>query len=339
MIIFKYPSVTNKLIKQSLRGKQKFEKWMKPTLKPNEYYKLKESMLTNKVLPRDGNETYREDAYRMTNWLTINLLEKRAKHDTSCMAELEKIKLLVDIDKNEHLSLYSREKGDYGIKQGTNIKVIAPVCPDYSHVKTDNGYRYTFEGVNGGIGVVARKAIQNINNIKKIGLGLRNLNIEHKILVGDFEATQQNLSALKMSENEFSEKAKSSCEKIQMEGGISSSLFTSITGGLEGWRAMLEAIKAREGVMNYDDLKEKYPTINHDSILISRIPLYAKWHKQNANFKELFFDQVMEYITMGHAIRNYYGENCILLASDHRAMRPYYNAGTALTVVSGSAKY
>ena len=45
---------------------------------------------------------------------------------------------------------------------------IAPVCPDYSHVKTaDGNYRYTFEGIGNGIGLVASKAISNAEILMK----------------------------------------------------------------------------------------------------------------------------------------------------------------------------
>ena len=42
--------------------------------------------------------------------------------------------------------------------------VIVPVCPDYSH----NGWRYTFEGLNGGVSLVTQKHLEFLLAVKEI---------------------------------------------------------------------------------------------------------------------------------------------------------------------------
>ena len=42
------------------------------------------------------------------------------------------------------------------------------------------------------------------------------------------------------------------------------------------------------------------------------------------DFKKIFVEQVIEYMLMGKMITDRYGSSAYLLASDHRAMRPYY---------------
>ena len=69
------------------------------------------------------------------------------------------------------------------------------------------------------------------------------------------------------------------------------------------------------------------PFINHKSIFLSRLELYKKWSSSNEHMTNIFVNQISEYILMGSLIESYYKPS-ILLASDHKAMLPYYGAFT-----------
>ena len=92
-------------------------------------------------------------------------------------------------------------------------------------------------------------------------------------------------------------------------------------------------------INKYEDLKVFAPYINHDKNLISRLPLYKKWFGYDKNYKQIFFNQCLEYIAMGYIIKNYYKKNCLILASDHKAMRPYYNLLANINLIASSASY
>ena len=79
--------------------------------------------------------------------------------------------------------------------------------------------------------------------------------------------------------------------------------------------------------------------INHDKNLISRIPLYTKWYPNFSDYSQIFFDQCLEYMLMGYLIENYYGKDIFLLASDHKAMRPYYGLMSSISIISSSIQY
>ena len=92
-------------------------------------------------------------------------------------------------------------------------------------------------------------------------------------------------------------------------------------------------------INTYEDLKIFAPNINHDKNLISRLPLYKKWFGENKLYKEIFFEQCLEYMLMGYLIFNYYGKRSLILASDHKAMRPYYSLAANINLISSSANY
>ena len=219
---------------------------------------------------------------------------------------------------------------------------IAPVCPDYSHVKTaDGNYRYTFEGIGNGIGLVASKAISNAEILMKTFQDspriLRNIDI--KFLVGDFEAKERNLNSLGINYDSFIKKIEGSIFAINNTTRFSAIKFTDLCGGLPNWVAGENMIKLSNRIENFDDLINVMPSINHKNILISRIPLYRRWFSGYSDFKNIFVEQVIEYMLMGKIISEYYGSSTFLLASDHRAMRPYYTSASKINLVGSSTSY
>ena len=219
------------------------------------------------------------------------------------------------------------------------IEIIAPVCPDYSYEKTSDGkYRYTFEKINNGISLVAQKAIENCQYIKS-NFDLIDLQINISILLGDFEANQSNLSHLNETKESFLKKLNKSALEIKSQSNFNSEFFTKLCGGIEGWKNLIQMIKNDYELNSYSDLKNSYPMINHDRNLISRIPLYTKWYPAFNDYSEIFYNQCLEYMLMGYLIENYYGNNVFLLASDHKAMRPYYGLLSNISIISSSADY
>ncbi|AIQ95519.1 hypothetical protein EW14_1508 [Prochlorococcus sp. MIT 0604] len=265
----------------------------------------------------------------------------------SKIIENEKFKLLLDIFsfriiEDDNLSIGNLNKLSLKNDKMNHLKIVGPVCPDYSYEYTDKGrYRYTFQSVGSGIGLVAKKAIDNFKRIKEISNDLINngLNLEFEILVGDFEASEENLTALKEKKTNFLSKIKSSCINIQEESSIKAYPFTDLCQGLDGWNYQISQLKNIHKVNNFNDLKYIFPKINHDKKLISRIPLYKKWFGKDKNYKEIFFNQSLEYMLMGNIIySNFFGE-VFLLASDHKAMRDYYSLISNIDIISSSTSY
>jgi len=222
------------------------------------------------------------------------------------------------------------------------LSIIAPVCPDYSYIRNqDNTYRYTFESVGNGIGLVAQKAIANLGMLENMSFDIieNGLTIRNHVLVGDFEAHELNLAALNESKINFMQKVSGSTEAIRKSTLYEAGLFTSICLGLEGWHYQTKYLKLIYNLHNFDDLKAFAPHINHDKNLISRLPLYRKWFGDHFDYKKIFFDQCIEYALMGILVRQHYGINAILLASDHKAMRQYYTLIAEIPLLGSSSNY
>ena len=98
-------------------------------------------------------------------------------------------------------------------------------------------------------------------------------------------------------------------------------------------------IKEKFKLSSYSDLKNLFPMVNHDKNLISRMPLYTKWYPNETDYSSLFFEQCLEYMLMGYLIENYYGKHTFLLASDHKAMRPYYGLMSEISIISSPTLY
>ena len=109
-------------------------------------------------------------------------------------------------------------------------------------------------------------------------------------------------------------------EAIKSTTGFSASRFTDICGGFDNWIAGENMLKYQKGIDSFENLAIAMPLTNHSSILISRVPLYRRWFTEDSDFKNIFVEQVVEYMQMGKLISEYFGSSAYLLASDHRAM-------------------
>ena len=357
------PYIGRNILKRAASEDFTFLKWMRCYLKPKEYYfirsinyqnisidELKKNI--NDIFYSNGIEVKDELAeylIRVNNRLGIILKIIRSgflgnfKTNDSEKSELLMQILSFRIFLNEKLSIYGNNLLRYYKNNvGDHFKIIAPVCPDYSYKYTANGkYRYTFESIGNDIGLVAKKAIENIlliNDLSK-DLRLNSLKIKSIILVGDFEANDRNLKALNQTKDDFIQKVNLSRRAIESKTGIETHCFTSLCKDIEGWNNQLSYLKYNYNLNSYKDLKKVFPSINHDRNLLSRLPLYKKWFGDCKDFKEIFFDQVIEYFLMSKLINSKFGSNTSILASDHKAMRPYYGFDSNIQILSSSANY
>ena len=272
-----------------------------------------------------------------------SLLYKRSSPKEHYLKILSVYIIKARIDSSRELNIFRSicmdNKSIWGQEK---INLVAPVCPDYAYkTLSPSLYRYTFDGIGEGIGLVARKAITSIKTLLSSieDCPYISTSVKPIILVGDFEAKTKNLNALNMDFNKFCSKIEGSVKAIADETGWETNKFTMTCGGFRQWMTYEEILKHQLSLNCYDDLIIKYKTIPHEKNLISRIPLYSKWFKGDCNYKDIFFDQVIEYILMGRLISEYYKDKTILLTSDHRAMRHYYGLGANIDMISTSASY
>lgn len=355
------PEISRRILKNAKNDCNNYQSWMRHYINPKDYYKIIKTSLYKYNLDEfssifitsfenNGICISKKDfdiLLQKTNKLSLILLFiKSIKENTFVLSKKIDPKLLYLIFnlriKNSSILTSVFKNIDILNFSYNNLFIIAPVCPDYSYTITSEGkYLYTFDGVGNGIGVVANKAISNIKLLKELSSDLeRNgFSINYKILIGDFEANKYNLEALGETKESFLNKINQSIITIHERHQIKTDNFTSICNGLNGWKNQILFIKTLCKINKYEDLKVFAPYINHDKNLISRLPLYKKWFGYDKNYKQIFFNQCLEYIAMGYIIKNYYEKNCLILASDHKAMRPYYNLLANINLIASSASY
>ena len=205
------------------------------------------------------------------------------------------------------------------------MDIIAPVCPDYSTSKDIYGHsRYDFKELGTKEGLVGKRLLSRIDTLKKV---FNDYDIKTNIivLVGDFEATEPNCQRLGISEHEFLEKVKSSTKYFKEKYGLEAYGFAEYFGGLESWKSRLDRIRkiSKLEVSTLYTILTIKSTI--DQFFISRIKLYERWTNNKDTYKALFVEQCLEYSLMGLMASSSHRPS-ILLASDHKAMFPYYTA-------------
>ena len=351
MELFPFSTHLSKVILRSILTEEKsYERWMKRYIKPKEFYFLRsffakvsdtqksfsyiQAVISSKGIVLSLQEF--ESLMRYHNKLCFYLLFYRSglgfgksiPNDYWVSLLIQSV-FITRLTTSGSFSTASLER----LKLGENITTInlcLPVCPDYSYEMTAaNTYRYTFKSIGDGIGLVASKALQNAkilqSHFQNSPLILSRLNLI--VLVGDFEAKPHNLRSFALSYDQFMERITGSINAIQNDSGYNTIPFTSLCGGYHNWIAAEQITRLKYNLNSYECLDKNFPHIRHEKNLMSRIPLYSKWfsREDRIDYKKVFFDQVVEYALMGDLVSNIYGSNSIILASDHKAMRPYYS--------------
>ena len=91
--------------------------------------------------------------------------------------------------------------------QENKVSIITPLCPDYEHVHIGLGlYKYTFNSLNGGLGLIGKRLVKIIKEIHKV-LNKYKISFVHHAYYGDFEAYSKEIcKRVKSNEKEFIEK-------------------------------------------------------------------------------------------------------------------------------------
>ena len=186
------------------------------------------------------------------------------------------------------------------------VDIISPICPDYSVEYIAPGlYRFTFEKLNSGIGVIGKKILKNLNIIHNFFKKYK-IKVNHIITIGDFECLSEQIQKkINCSKKDFLKKLKISQNKFKnsTKKKIKTPMFTDLCGGLDGW------IKINN--KNIKKLKKKkftHSILTHKTIMkiaLSRKELYQRWFKNfdEKKIEETIYSQGAEYASMGEIIK------------------------------------
>jgi len=208
---------------------------------------------------------------------------------------------------------------------GEEITLISPVCPDYSFEKKGDKFRYTFDKLGDGIGLVARRIVNTLPGITAL-FNRHGIKTQQVIAAGDFEgfdlATVERVGESRAS---FQEKLRLSQKRILAELGLPArSIFISeLANGESGWRAITS--QAHHVLADHRTPNLMPTKVDLQSVLEARLPLYRAWHgeRPQSQYAKILLEQCAEYAAMGRLFHQHFS-NPLVIGGDHNRMMPFY---------------
>lgn len=231
------------------------------------------------------------------------------------------------------------------IRNKKTLNLITPLCPDYEHVKiSENLYKYTFEKLNEGYGLIGKKLLKIIEDVHNL-LKKKNINFKHHILYGDFEAySETNCKRLKISEKDFINKLTLSKKKLikklenkKISLNCDVGLLVTKISSKKKWLNLCQSNFKKINNLYKIDIRFKK---SMEQILESRNELYKNWYPnlEKNEYLDLLFYQGAEYTTMGNLFfKNF--KNPIVLGLDHPKMKIFYDLNNKIPVIYGHKTY
>lgn len=208
---------------------------------------------------------------------------------------------------------------------GEKVTLVSPVCPDYGYESVKGKYRYTFDQLGDGIGLVASRVVKTLPVLQEI-LVRHGISTEVTVAAGDFEGLDTNtLTRVRETRVSFRKKIEVSQDKVgRAIGPDTRSLFISdAAGGEQSWLNMTDQAHQRLLAKDYGHIEGD--SLDIAEILNARMPLYKEWHKDKNRQQliEVLLAQAAEYSAMGQLFSNQL-ENPIVIGADHNLMQPFY---------------
>ncbi|KQP20517.1 hypothetical protein [Pseudorhodoferax sp. Leaf267] len=208
---------------------------------------------------------------------------------------------------------------------GEQITLISPVCPDYGYETVTGGFRYTFDELRDGVGLVAGRVVGVLPHLQDL-LSRHGIRSRIVIAAGDFEGLDDaTVGRVKETRESFRQKLARSQERIlRALGRPAASVFIAeLAGGEAAWNALVgSAYQSLRG----DDFAALMPTrVDLSSILDTRMPLYHAWHvgRTRDQLADVLLRQCAEYAAMGQLFHATY-RNALVVGGDHNRMMPFY---------------
>jgi len=263
------------------------------------------------------------NSHQIKKYLKVNVIYKKIKK----VAELE------ELNNAEKIQLL-----DMLIKK--NVSLITPLCPDYEHVKIGEGlYKYTFNKLGDGLGLIGKRLISILNNLHKI-LEENDIKFKHILLYGDFEAYSNKIcERLNITEKEFRSKLSKSmkCMRDRSNKNCTVDLVVNYLSNRKSWEK--RCIKNEKSISNMTKNNSKFNKFIEE-IAKSRSMLYSSWFPEynKRQHKNLVIKQGAEYASMGDLFSKNI-KNPIVLGLDHPKMKNFYKINNEISVIYGKPRY
>ena len=268
--------------------------------------------------------------------LTLLIFDDQIKKLIKYENFFKDLKILGDFD-----NISSEQKISFINKiQKGKISIITPLCPDYEHVYIGLGlYKYTFNKLNDGLGLIGKRLIKIINKIHKV-LNDYKIPFEHITYYGDFEAYSKEIcKRVGSTEKEFISKLKLSSKLIKksVKEINFAGLLVEELSNKKKWNSLCR--KNKKIIQTKLNSDNNFKKLIFD-ILSSRMDLYKSWYP-NLNKKKyinLLIKQGAEYTSMGDLFSEKI-KNPVVFGLDHPKMGVFYNINVNIPVLYGKPKY
>ncbi len=216
-------------------------------------------------------------------------------------------------------------------REGKKVTLVGAFCPDYAYEETGNPsipYRYTFNGVGEGVGLVAQQFARVIPPLSRF---LTEAGIEHEIVlgIGDFEADVQSvLTRVGADRETFIARCARSLEAFRKQVGDGLPLRLELCDAhRNAGRLRLYAKEATDKMLagDFGKMPQLYPDL---AKIIGNIgaqyrTFYGRWHGRQLDDQEvmrLVLEQGGEYAALTRIYAEDFGDNAITIAGDRPQM-------------------
>jgi hypothetical protein len=217
---------------------------------------------------------------------------------------------------------------------GKGITLAGAFCPDYAYETTgdpDLPYRYTFDGLGDGIGLVAQ---QFTRILPAVSAFLDDHGIEHQVVlgIGDFEAdSQEILDQVGVDRTEFFARCRRSLEAFREAVPETVPLQLEMCWedrGGDRLRPYSDAAFERMMDGDFGEMKTVFPDLD---AIIQRIPdqyktFYERWFGRDMRDREVLeviLKQAGEYAALAQITIEDLGTDVIMLAGDRPEMNHF----------------
>ncbi len=219
-------------------------------------------------------------------------------------------------------------------RAGKPITLVGAFCPDYAYEETGDPqipFRYTFDGVGEGVGLVAQQFARIVPHISAF---LSELGIEHRVVlgIGDFEADSQAiLDQVKLDRPEFVRRCQSSLDAFRRAVPENLPLELELFGQQRSRGRLVPYAQQAVAAMSNGHFGSM--GILHENLqeILERIPgqyrsFYERWYgyaMDDLEVSRIVYSQGGEYAALARIYQEDFGDNIIILAGDRPEMHRF----------------
>jgi hypothetical protein len=217
---------------------------------------------------------------------------------------------------------------------GEKIWITGAFCPDYGYEETGDPnlpYRYTFDQLGEGVGLVARQFARVVPQLSDF-LTARNIDHEFILGIGDFEAdSQETLQRVGVTKTEFHRRCEVSLQAFQQLVGNNYPITLEMCAknrGEERFRRLQKQATYQMLRGNWGMMPQVYQNADAiiDEIVRDNGTFYKRWYGDSINDEQIrqrVLEQGGEYSSLAFMDIEDYGENVILLSGDRPKMHTF----------------